>query len=85
MSHLDDGVSARLSPGTRPDPEYGVCDRDAVLSAEGVEQSHGDTEEGHADRSAASATSQPPHQTNTVHCCPVNLRRAGDKSQNHRD
>lgn len=61
MSHLEDGVSARLSPGSRTDPEYGVSDRDAVLSAEGVEQSHGDTEEGHADSSAASATPQPPH------------------------
>lgn len=74
MSHLDDGVSAGLSPGSCTDPEYGVCDRDTVLSAEGVEQSHGDAEEGHADGSAASAASQPPHQANPVHCCPVNLR-----------
>lgn len=78
MSYLCDGVSARLSPGSCTDPEYGVGDRDAVLSAEGVEQSHGDTEEGHADRSAASATPQPPHQADPVHCCPVNLRMARD-------
>lgn len=76
MSHLDDGVSARLSPCSRADPEYGVRDWDAVLGAESVEQSHGDTEEGHADRSAASATSQPPHQANSVHRRPVNLRMA---------
>lgn len=73
MSHLDDGVSTRLSPGPRPDPEDGVSDRDAVLSAEGVEQSHRDTEQGHAEGATTSTAPQPPHQADPVHCRPVDL------------
>lgn len=59
-TNLDDGVCTRLSPGSCPDPEDGVGDGYAVFSAEGVEQSHGDAEEGHAEHSTASPTSQTP-------------------------
>lgn len=66
----------RLSPSSRTDPEDGVCDGHAVFSTEGVEQSHGDAEEDHADHSTASPTPQPPHQADSVHGCPVDLQGA---------
>lgn len=70
---LSDRVSARLSPGPRPDPKDGVGDGHAVLSTDGVEQRHGDAEEGHAERTAASTTPQSPQQANSVHGCPGDL------------
>lgn len=72
---LDDGVCTRLSPSSRPDPKDGVCDGHAVFSTEGVEQSHGDAEEAHAEHSTASPTPHPPHQTDSVHGRPVDLQR----------
>lgn len=72
---LGNGVCTRLSPGSRPDPEDGVSDGHAVFSAEGVEQGHGDAEEGHAEHSAASPTPQAPHQADSVHGRPGDLQR----------
>lgn len=60
ITDLDDGVGARLSPGSCPDPEDGVSDRHAVFSADGVEQSHGDAEKCHAEGPAAGPAPQPP-------------------------
>lgn len=72
---LDDGVSARLSPGSCPDPKDGVCDWHAVFSTDGVEQSHGDAEKGHTKHAAASSTPQAPHKADSVHGCPGDLER----------
>lgn len=72
---LDDRVCARLSPGSSPDPEDGVCDWHAVFGTDGVEQSHGDAEEGHAEHSTPSPTPQTPQQADSVHRCPGDLQR----------
>ncbi|TNN45073.1 hypothetical protein EYF80_044718 [Liparis tanakae] len=89
---LGDGVGARLSPGPRPHPEDGVGDRHAVLGTDGVEQRHGDAEEGHAEDAAAGAPPQPPQQADPVHRRPGDLQRTftghrasswWDRSQRH--
>ena len=74
MTDLDDGVRAGLSPGSSPDPEDGVSDGHAVFGAEGVEQGHGDAEEGHAERATASPAPQTPQQADPVHRRPGDLR-----------
>ena len=70
---LDDRVRPWLSPGPRPDPEDGVGDGHAVLGTDGVEQSHGDAEEGHAENATTSSTPQAPQQADSVHRCPGDL------------
>ena len=75
MTDLDNRVCSRLSPGSRSDPEDGVGDRDAVLCTDGVKQSHGDAEEGHAENSTTSPTPHAPQQADSVHRCPGDLRR----------
>lgn len=74
-AHLYDRVRSRLSPCSRPDPKDGVGDGHAVLSAEGVQQGHGDAEQRHAEDSAASPAPQAPDQADSVHGRPGDLRR----------
>lgn len=75
VTDLNDRMSTRLGSGSRPDPKDGIGDRHAVFSTQGIEQSHGDAEEGHAERSTASPTPQTPQQTDSVHRRPGDLQR----------
>lgn len=82
VTDLDDRVRSRLSPGPGTDPEDGVGDGHAVFSTDGVEQSHGDAEEGHAERSTASATPHTPQQADSVHGRPGDLQGTQSSPRN---
>lgn len=79
FSHLDDVVCMRLRAGSCPDAKDGVGDGHAVFSTDGVEQSHGDAEEGHAEHAAASPPPQTPQQADSVHRCPGYLQRQNER------
>lgn len=69
-------MCTRLSPDSRPDPKDGICDRHAVFSKEGIQTSHGDAEECHADSSTASPTPQAPQKADSVNGRPGDLQKA---------